>query len=339
MHVLGGGRGRAAAAARRAAWPARPTAGRARGGPSPGRRLDAVAHGGVEFVRLVLKPRGQAFAQRLQRLGDAGQRAGEAVGGFGQVRERSGTGRLREGRGAGSPAALRAGEHLAAEEAQKRLGRVGTAGVEAAQLGAVFGRRRDQPGAGRARAACSAASSGVSRCGRAATSSSSRRPGRAPATGRPRRRAASGAVRRSRCRTAGAKTRIGGVEDVVALVEHVAGRHGVVVQRRPRRAWAITSAWLAITRSAVRARRMVCSTKQRRQCGQAAWMHSPRRSARAAIARRRTVRQPAGQVAALDVAVGGGQRPAGDQAERDDRGGMKPAAAPPTASSRLSRQR
>ena len=48
----------------------------------------------------------------------------------------------------------------------------------------------------------------------------------------------------------------------------------------PQAAWVITSAWLATTSCAVRARRIVCSTKQRRQCGQAAWMHSPRRSAR-----------------------------------------------------------
>ncbi len=47
----------------------------------------------------------------------------------------------------------------------------------------------------------------------------------------------------------------------------------------PQAACAITSAWFATTRSAPRARRMVCSTKQRFQCGQAAWMHSPRRSA------------------------------------------------------------
>ncbi len=44
-------------------------------------------------------------------------------------------------------------------------------------------------------------------------------------------------------------------------------------------AWLITSAWLATTSSASLARRTVCSTKQVFQCGQAEWMHSPRRSA------------------------------------------------------------
>ena len=59
--------------------------------------------------------------------------------------------------------------------------------------------------------------------------------------------------------------------------------------------------------------------KQRRQCGQAAWMHSPRRSASEAIkAAAVQLRQPAGQIAALDVAVVGRHGPAGDQAQRDD---------------------
>ena len=48
-------------------------------------------------------------------------------------------------------------------------------------------------------------------------------------------------------------------------------------------------------------------------------MHSPRRSASEAIRRAaEQFRQPAGQVAALDVAVVGRHRPAGDQAQRDD---------------------
>ena len=41
----------------------------------------------------------------------------------------------------------------------------------------------------------------------------------------------------------------------------------------------MTSAWLATTRRAWRAARTFFSIKQRRKCGQAEWMHSPRRSA------------------------------------------------------------
>ena len=60
-------------------------------------------------------------------------------------------------------------------------------------------------------------------------------PGRGRATGRPPRRAASGAVRRSRGRRGRRRRRFGGVEHVVAFVEHVAGGHGVVVEAAPGR--------------------------------------------------------------------------------------------------------
>ena len=184
----------------------------------------------------------------------------------------------------------------------------------------VSASRVDQPGAGRARAACKR---GVQRrlqrrpaghqLARAAGA------GRARASGRPRRPAASAAVRPSprprarpkrRCR----RRRTGG-----GLRRTRSGSAPCASSSPPQAACAITRAWLATTSSAVRARRIVCSTKQRRQCGQAAWMHSPRRSARpSSSAGAEQFGEPAGQVAALDVAVGGRQRPARDQAERHD---------------------
>ena len=96
--------------------------------------------------------------------------------------------------------------------------------------------RADQPGAGRARAACKAASSGVSSSGRLATSSSTRR-ARPRARDRP--PSAPSSQRRSSAVSwpdrVAENAEIGGVEQVVAFVEHVAGRHGVVVEAAPGR--------------------------------------------------------------------------------------------------------
>ena len=129
-----------------------------------------------------------------------------------------------------------AGQHLAADQPQERLGRVGPGGFDAVELRASSCMRLAQSDGGSALAACNAASSGASRSGRSATSSSSRllqAAGAGPAAlGAAQPAAQFGGLRPGQ---GGGERAVGGVEDVVAFVEHVAGRHRVVVQPAPGR--------------------------------------------------------------------------------------------------------
>ena len=96
--------------------------------------------------------------------------------------------------------------------------------------------RLAQSDGGSALAACNAASSGATRAGRSATRSSSRLPqaaGAGPAALRAPQPAAE--FRRLAPRQRRRERAVGGIEHVVALVEHVPGRHGVVVQPAPGR--------------------------------------------------------------------------------------------------------
>ena len=147
--------------------------------------------------------------------------------------------------------------------------------------GCSFASRLDQPGAGSARAACKCRlqrrlqhRAAPRQAPRSAVS------GRGRATGRPRRRAASGAVPRSPARTVRPRTPRPPRRTRGGPRRTRSGVGTVLSSSPPHAACVITRAWLATTSCAPRARRIVCSTKQRRQCGQAAWMHSPRRSAR-----------------------------------------------------------
>ena len=101
-------------------------------------RLDPVAGGLVQFLRFVIQPGQQPFAQRGQRFGDAGQRPRQPVGRLGEHPRSAGTRRIpwsrliRHARSA--PRGAR--QDLAADQAQERFRRIGTARV----------RRRRVPG-------------------------------------------------------------------------------------------------------------------------------------------------------------------------------------------------
>ena len=196
--------------------------------------LDAVARGGVHVVRLLVQAAEQPFAQRGERLGDARQRAGEPLRRLGRHRDRAGRRRIPArprrsrraprrgpapggGPGAGTPRSGWAG---------RRPGRPVRDGRSPM--------RPDQPGAGSARAACSAASSGVSSSGRAATSSSMPPPqaagARPAALGAEQPAAQLGGLQPGQL---GGERAVRRVEHVVAFVEHVAGGHDAVVQPAP----------------------------------------------------------------------------------------------------------
>ena len=168
-----------------------------------------------------------------------------------------------------------------ADQPQERLGRIRPAGVQAAEFRMILadaGRTSPAPAARAPPAARRPAASPAADAPRPVPRSAAAARGRA--TARPPRRAASGAARRSPARTARRRTRRPRHRTRGGPRRTRSGSAPTLSSSPPHAACVITSAWLATTSSAVRARRIVCSTKQRRQCGQAAWMHSPRRSAR-----------------------------------------------------------
>ncbi len=193
-------------------------------------------------------------------LRDAGQARSSVGGGF---RRRGAAGRDRIPVTAPGPGRRRRSGR--GSGAERRAGRPRTAAATAAIAGSSgrLDKRDAQPGPGSARAACSSASSGVSSCASPAIRS---QPAAQAARARTRAlRAQQPAAQFGAFRPAelGAERAVGGVEHVVALVEHVARRDRCRRSRPCQAACAMTSAWLATTRSAVRARRTVCSTKQR----------------------------------------------------------------------------
>ena len=260
-------------------------------------------------------------AQRGERLGDAGERPGEAIGGGGKLRRR----RIDVAFG-GAPGgearwlavgALDAGEDLLADQPQERLGRVGAAGVHVGKFGAFVG-KPGRPAIGGQRAG--RLQGGVQRgfqfraLGDQFLHPARQAAGARPAALRTQQPAAQfrGLVAAQR----GGERRIGGVEQVVAFVEHVAGRHGVVVQPAP---------------GGLRHHQGVVGHHQFGGAGAADGVFDeafPPMGAGGVDALAAAVGQagdqggaeqfgePAGQVAALQVAVVGRQRPADDQAQR-----------------------
>ena len=199
-------------------------------------RLDAVARRGVELLRLLVEPGGEPLAQRGERLGDAGQRAGEPLGGLGDARARAGTGRIPARRRRRLAVAGGAGEHLAADQ---RAGtpRSGSAGRRPGrrvpgslrEAAGPAGRRQRAGGLQAPRPAASPARARrrpVPRCRRRRPRARDRPPS-APSSQR-----RSSAV--SNAGQFGGERAVGRVEHVMALVEHVADRHRRCRPARPR---------------------------------------------------------------------------------------------------------
>ena len=232
----------------------------ARGGRWPRGGLDADAVAGRQLLHLVLEPLQQPRASAQRRL-DALQRARRAP---------------RRPRRTSTPSGCRS-HSTSRPVLARRRGRAPGGGRRGGRprsgwpaFGGGFRPVRGTsaaapPSPGRAargrparRPPAAASNSGVS----PASSSSRRR--------RPRARAAAalGAehpaaqLGRLRPRQRGAKAAVGGVEQVVALVEDDAQRAPAVLGPPPSAAWVSTRAWLAMTRSARRARRIAFSTKQ-----------------------------------------------------------------------------
>ena len=123
----------------------------------------------------------------------------------------------------------------------------------------------------------------------------------------------------------GGEGAVGGVEQVVALVEHVAGRHGAVVQPAPgglrHHQRVVGHHQLG---GAGAADRVLDEAAPPVRAGGVDALAAPVGEAQRCMRGAEQFGEPAGQVAALDVAVVGRQRPAGDQAERDQRAGANP---------------
>ncbi len=160
----------------RPAWPARRSAGRWPGAARRGTRPRSVGAWRLQLLRLGVQPRGQPGDQGAQRLRDPAQRACQPRGRVRQARrdrvqvafqQRAPSGARRPRRACGPAPAGAPGE--------QRLRHVGLPGLQPPSSGTASDKRMDQPGAGRARAACRAASSGASSSARPPTNSSRRR--------------------------------------------------------------------------------------------------------------------------------------------------------------------
>ncbi len=150
----------------------------ARGGSASGRRLDAVARGGVHVVRLLVEAGRAAVRAAWRSVRRCAPGRGRAAPRLPRRRDRAGTRRIPPRRGNGLVlATVRASTwwRISRRNASVGLGRPVTLSRERRFGMVVSPSRLCQPGAGSARAAWSAASSGVSSIGRAATSSSMRR--------------------------------------------------------------------------------------------------------------------------------------------------------------------
>ena len=311
-------------------------------------RLDAVAGGGVHVLRLVVQPGEQAFAQAWRAV----RRCGPGRGRAGRRRAaRSSVQREHVAfRGAPGGEARLVGRRCRRvrastwrrtrrRNASVGLGRPGSTPSSSGPFLVPGGRTSRTRGS--ARAACKR---GVQRGFQVGAVGDQfldpARAGRGRATGRPRRPAASGAVRRSPGRTGWRRTRRrrrrtrGGPRRT---------RSGSARRCRPARPTPPGSSPGRGWRPPVRrcGRGGWCA---RRSSGanavQAAWMHSPRRSARRRSGRRRTVRQTSR--AGRRPGCRRRRSPAAQRAIRPS--GMvcccmKPAVALLTASSRFSRHR
>ena len=281
--------------------------------------LDAIAGRGVHIVGLFIEAAEQTLAQRGDRSGDTGQRAGEAVGCFGDARtkreyvafKRPPTGLVSRG----------ARQHLMADQAQEGLGGVGPAGVQPAQFGMV---RADPAWPAGRRQRSRRLQCRVQRCFQQRTGGDQFLDPPPQAAGT--RSSAFGAqqpaahLRGLEARQFGREGAIGRIEHVVAFVEHVAGGHHAVVQPAP--------GGLGHHQCMVRHDKLCGACAADRVLDEAAppvraggvdALAAPVREAEDGRGAEQ-LRQPTGQIAALDVAVVGHQRPARDQAKRDDRG-------------------
>ena len=281
--------------------------------------LDAIAGRGVHVVRLFIEAAEQTLAQRGDRSGDAGQRAGKAVGCLGDARAEW------EHVAFQCPPADLVSRgtrlHLMADQVQEGLCGIGPAGVQPAQLGVV-----------RADAALPA---GCRQRARRLQCCVQRRlqhrtgghqfldpPPQAAGT----RSAALGAqqpaahLRGLQARQFGGERAVGRVEHVVAFVEHVAGGHDAVVQPAPgglgHHQRMVGDDEL---RGACAADRVLDEAAAPVRAGGVDALAAPVREAEDGGGAEQFAK-PARQIAALDVAVVGHQRPARDEAKRDDRG-------------------
>ena len=287
-------------------------------------RLDAVARRGVHVVRLLVQAGEQPFAQRGDRLGDAGQRAGESLrrlGDAGAEREdvafQRAPGASRRRRGAGV--------HLMADQPQERLGRIRSAGIQAAQFRMILA---DAAGPARRRQRARRLQRGVQRRLQqraggdqfldAPPQAAGARP---PAFGAEQPAAHLGGFQPGE---PGGERAVRRVEHVVAFVEHVAAGHDAVVQPAPgglgHHQRMVGDDKLCGARAADR---VLDEAAPPVRAGGVDALAAPVGEAQDGRGAEQ-LGQPAGQVAALDVAIVGHQRPARDQAERDDRGRRQP---------------
>ena len=294
---------------------------RVKGPPGQGAAdgFDAVAGGFVHVLCFVIEAGEQPFAQRGERFGDAGQRSGQPVGGLRSILVQRKNVTLHGAHALPGVRAASARQNLAADQAQEGFGRIGTGGFDGIEFRALFVHAACPIGRGQRYGGLQ---SGVERhfergtIGYQVLKPLAQAAGAGPSTFSAAQPAAQlgGFSTRER----GREGAVGGAEHVVAFVEYVAGGHGVVVQPAPR--------GLGHHQSVVGddeiggARAPDCVLDEA-----AAPMRARGMDAFAAAVGQRgdqgpaeQLRQPAGQVAALDVAVVGRHGPTGDQAQRDD---------------------
>ena len=281
--------------------------------------LDAIAGCGVHLVGLFIEAAEQTLAQRRGRSGYAGERAGEAVGCFGDVGAEWGEVAFQC-----PPAGLvsrGARQHLMADQVQEGLGGVGPASVQPAQFGMVRAdpalpagcgqrSRRLQGGVQRRLQQRPGCHELLDPPPEAARTRSAALGTQQPATH----------LRGLKARQFGGERAVRRVEHVVAFVEHVAGGHDAVVQPAP--------SGLGHHQRMVRHDKLCRARAANRVFDEAAppvraggvdALAAPVREAENGGGAEQ-LGQPAGQIAALDVSIVGHQRPARDEAKRDDRG-------------------
>ena len=286
--------------------------------------LDPVARRGVHVVRLLVQAAEQPFAQRGDRLGDARQRAGKALRRLGDARAgREDIAFQPRPRRASSLDGPRV--HLMADQPQERLGRIGSAGIQSSQLRMILA---DAAGPARRGQRACRQQSGVQwrlqqRAGRDQFLDTPPQPAgtRPPALGAEQPAAHLGGLQPGEL---GGERAVRRIEHVMALVEHVTAWHDAVVQPAPRglghHQRMVGDHKLRGSRAADR---VFDEAAPPVRAGGVDALAAPVGEAQD----RRGAEQfgePAGQIAALDVAIVGHQRPAGDQAERDDRGRRQP---------------
>ena len=286
--------------------------------------LDAVARGGVHVVRLLVqaaRAAARAAWRSARRCGPARGRAGRPPR---RRRGRAGTRRIPARPRRPRPAAARACTWWRTS-VQECLGRVGPAGSRPPSSGWSVG---DAAGPAGRRQRARRLQCGVQRrLQQRAGGDQFLDPPPQAAGARP---AALGAEQPAaqlgglQPRQLGGERAVGRVEHVVAFVEHVAGGHGAVVQPAPgglgHHQRMVGDDQLCGARAADR---VLDEAAPPVRAGGVDALAAPVGEAQDGGGAEQ-LGQPAGQVAALDVAIVGHQRPAGDQAERDDRGRRQP---------------